>query len=119
MTNSFEHPIRSWKILGCIKWSTSWLVTAFAFVASDCNFVILARILPALWLLFALQAGWIVLILISPMLIRWLVSNKSSESTTEESRNYGTSVRAASGVVFSVGAVLFLFLTFALGSQIY
>jgi hypothetical protein len=71
-----------------------------------------------LWLLFLLQAGWLVLILMSPLLIRWIVRNESRESA-EESRDYGTSVRSAFGVVFCVGAVSFLVVTFFLGSTFY
>jgi hypothetical protein len=71
-----------------------------------------------LWFLFLLQAGWLVLILLSPILIRWLVRNESS-SSTKESRDYGTSVRSASGVVLCVGAVMFLVATFFLGSTIF
>ena len=119
MTNSVESPIKSWTIFGCVKWTTSWLLTAFAFVVSVFNFVILARLLPSLWLLFVLQAGWIVLILTSPILIRWVARNESRDSTREESKDYVTSVRAASGVVFCVGAVCFLMTEFFLGSAFF
>jgi hypothetical protein len=119
MTNSVESSIKFRSVFGCDKWSTSWLLTSFAFVVSVSNIVILAKLLPSLWLLFALQAGWLVLIPTSPVLIRWVSRDESRDYTREESRDYMTSVRAASGLVFCVGAVCFLMMAFFLGSAFF
>ena len=117
MTNVVAGPTHCRKIVGTINWIVSWIVTLFAFLVSAINIVLYARILPDLWLQFLLQNVWLVLILTSPFLIRRAM--RSDSDGTFQASPRGTTLRASSGVVFGVGAVMFFIIGVLLHSSIY